>query len=346
MPEDTSAPQWRRTARKAAAVAAIVIAVGLALVVLVPIVLVGLHQSSEDRDARGAAESSSIVAFQIVTACTADAVSSLPAGAAASDAGSAFRDCVDEPRGRSFTEILQQDMGSGGVTFAVKTSASATTGGGSDWFAGSGDAGGCWSLTIDAGARAITALGTVSCVDAGSSEPPRNEIDVAAAGGFSPMPFGVGPETSGEVTSLRVTTGDTLEAGDVVAEIDGLPIIAYPGPGPLSSEDGWTPDEDNRAEGAWTRDHAIQHILARLGYYEGQLDGAIGSNSREAIRQFNADQGIDSDELDESRLVWIGDVEPGTERTDHDAPVVTAIYVSEGDAISAGDPLFALGRRD
>jgi peptidoglycan hydrolase-like protein with peptidoglycan-binding domain len=36
----------------------------------------------------------------------------------------------------------------------------------------------------------------------------------------------------------------------------------------------------------------VQSELARRGYYQGAIDGVIGSGSREAIRAFQAAQGL------------------------------------------------------
>ena len=40
---------------------------------------------------------------------------------------------------------------------------------------------------------------------------------------------------------------------------------------------------------------AIQHALKGAGYYQGTIDGKVGSRTKEAIRNFQKDQGLEAD---------------------------------------------------
>jgi membrane-bound lytic murein transglycosylase B len=51
----------------------------------------------------------------------------------------------------------------------------------------------------------------------------------------------------------------------------------------------------------------VQSELSRRGYYHGAIDGAIGSGSRQAIRAFQAAQGLQvSGKIDPKLLKTLG----------------------------------------
>jgi membrane-bound lytic murein transglycosylase B len=72
--------------------------------------------------------------------------------------------------------------------------------------------------------------------------------------------------------------------------------IAGYGPIKAAWPRGYVPlDEAGRME--------VQTILKRLGYYDGEVDGAIGSGSREAIEKWQRANGIDPDGFPSRKLL-------------------------------------------
>ncbi|BDZ60372.1 hypothetical protein GCM10025873_01630 [Demequina sediminis] len=319
----------------------VVAAIGAALVIAVPAVLVAWEQRSNDGQAAEQARWEVATAFEGMAGCVALETSELAAPADGSDAVAVVRDCAGKGVTNARSDIVGEQVDGEVATVVVRTGASAETGGGADWFAGHASAGGCWSVTIDAGARTITGLEDVPCADADVAFSSETGV-VALQGDHSETPATVTPAVAGELSAIHVETGDRIWTGDIVAEIDGRPVVAYAGPAPFESADGWTPESDARAAGAWTRTHAKQWMLAEAGYGNSAVDGLHGPRTVEAIRAFNADQGLASDELDEPFLVWIGDLDRSGER-DPDGVVVTAVFASPGESMN-GDALFALGR--
>src|SRR6266516_2087781 len=76
------------------------------------------------------------------------------------------------------------------------------------------------------------------------------------------------------------------------------PSISYVYDGPIYAYNGWTPDRV-------TVD--VQEQLARAGYYDGPIDGVLGSMTREAIAAFQADNGLAvTSAIDEPTLATLG----------------------------------------
>ncbi|WP_062302313.1 peptidoglycan-binding protein [Demequina subtropica] len=329
---------------KAALGVVVAVAVLAVLVVAVAYAAVAYEQRSRDNDAEGAAMRSAATAFEAVAACTALATSELPDGAVGDDARAAARACAEGEVGRGTTSVLGTEVDGAVARLTMLTAASTETGGGADWFAGHGSAGGCWTMTIDASTRTMTDLADVPCGDVAVDA--IGAVDetglMALQGEHSGTPATVAPGVSGELTSLLVTTGDRVWMGDIVAEVDGRPIIAYSGPAPFDDAEAW--DDDPRIPHSWTATHAKQALLTALGYDTGGVDGVHGWATDQAVKRYNADHGIAGDELDERYLVWIGDVDRSEER-ETDGPVVTAVLAAPGDALD-GDALVALGRAE
>jgi hypothetical protein len=105
----------------------------------------------------------------------------------------------------------------------------------------------------------------------------------------------------GTLTGLPAA-GDILEPGDVIAEVDGRPIIALPGPTPL-----W------RTLGPGVEDGddvlAIEYVLASMGYaeeYDLTVDDDWTSATTEAVEAFQEDHGQEDDgEISVGEVVFI-----------------------------------------
>jgi Putative peptidoglycan binding domain len=105
----------------------------------------------------------------------------------------------------------------------------------------------------------------------------------------------------GTLTALP-EPGDVIEPGDVVAEVDGLPIIAVEGAFPL-----W------RTLGSGVEDGKdvlqVEYLLASLGYaqeYDVTVDDDWTSATTDAVEAFQEDHGQDDDgEIDPGELVFL-----------------------------------------
>ena len=76
------------------------------------------------------------------------------------------------------------------------------------------------------------------------------------------------------------------------------PSVTYVYDGPIYAYNGWTPDRV-------TVD--VQEQLARAGYYDGPIDGVLGTMTREAIAAFQADNGLAiTSAIDEPTLATLG----------------------------------------
>ena len=152
----------------------------------------------------------------------------------------------------------------------------------------------------------------------------------------------------GTLTGLP-EVGDVIEAGDVVAEVDGRPIIALSGPTPL-----W------RSLGAGVDDGTdvlhVEYVLAALGYAEEHdltVDEEWTSATTEAVEDFQADHGQDDDgRIDLGEVVFIdGPVrvdavagtlgqrasEAGIEVTSPERSVHVDLAVDDADLLAVGD---------
>ena len=64
------------------------------------------------------------------------------------------------------------------------------------------------------------------------------------------------------------------------------------------------PDEDKMSE---ANRRQVQEALHRLGYYDGPIDGILGSMTREAIAAYQADNGLAiTSAIDEPTLATLG----------------------------------------
>jgi hypothetical protein len=105
----------------------------------------------------------------------------------------------------------------------------------------------------------------------------------------------------GTLTALPAP-GDVIEPGDVVAEVDGLPIIALAGAFPL-----W------RTLGPGVEDGKdvlqVEYVLASLGYaqeYDVTVDDDWTSATTDAVEAFQQDHGQDDDgEIEVGELVFL-----------------------------------------
>ncbi len=152
----------------------------------------------------------------------------------------------------------------------------------------------------------------------------------------------------GTLTGLP-EVGDVIEPGDVVAEVDGRPIVALSGATPL-----W------RSLGAGVDDGAdvlhVEYVLAALGYAEAHdltVDEEWTSATTEAVEDFQADHGQDDDgRIDLGEVVFIdGPVrvdavagtlgqrasEAGIEVTSPERSVHVDLAVDDADLLAVGD---------
>jgi hypothetical protein len=94
----------------------------------------------------------------------------------------------------------------------------------------------------------------------------------------------------GTLTGLPAA-GDTIEPGGVVAQVDGRPIIALPGPTPLWRTLG--PGVDDGTDVL-----AVEYVLASMGYAEEHdmtVDGDWTEATTDAVEAFQEDHGQDDD---------------------------------------------------
>lgn len=89
----------------------------------------------------------------------------------------------------------------------------------------------------------------------------------------------------GVLTEVGVREGQALEAGQELFRVNGHPVFALPGDYPFYRV--LSPG----AEGEDVR--ALQRLLSDLGYYQGQVDGEYGPGTREAMRDFLEDRGVE-----------------------------------------------------
>jgi peptidoglycan hydrolase-like protein with peptidoglycan-binding domain len=128
---------------------------------------------------------------------------------------------------------------------------------------------------------------------------------------------------AGTVTALHCTTGGALHSGDVVASVDGLPVIALATSVPL-----WRDlTVDDQGEDV----RALQTELSRLGNAV-TADGVVGARTLRAARQFLVARGVPrasapSDTIPATTFTWI----PAAEVTVRScAAVVGAPVPSDG----------------
>jgi multidrug efflux system membrane fusion protein len=152
----------------------------------------------------------------------------------------------------------------------------------------------------------------------------------------------------GTLTALP-EPGDLLEPGAVVAEVDGIPIVALQGTYPL-----W------RALGPGVEDGKdvlqLEYILASMGYaqeYDVTVDDDWTSATTDAVEAFQEDYGMDDDgEIELGEIVFIeepvvvADVtgvvgqqasEAGITVTSTEQTVHVDLDIADGDLLAVGD---------
>jgi hypothetical protein len=143
--------------------------------------------------------------------------------------------------------------------------------------------------------------------------------------------------------------GDVIEAGDVVAEVDGVPIIALQGPYPLWRDLGSGVEDGKDVL-------QLEYILASLGYaqeYDVTVDEDWTSATTDAVEAFQEDYGMDDDgDVEIGEIVFIdepvqvADVtgvlgqqasEAGITITSTEQTVHVDLDIADGDLLAVGD---------
>ena len=152
----------------------------------------------------------------------------------------------------------------------------------------------------------------------------------------------------GTLTALP-DVGDVIEPGDVIAEVDGQPVVAFDGPTPLWRTLG--PGVDDGTDVLH-----VEYVLAAMGYAEEHdmtVDEEWTSATTEAVEDFQEDHGQDDDgQIDVGEIVFIdGPVrvdavagalgqsagEAGIEVTSPERSVHVDLPVDDAELLAAGD---------
>jgi peptidoglycan hydrolase-like protein with peptidoglycan-binding domain len=91
----------------------------------------------------------------------------------------------------------------------------------------------------------------------------------------------------GTVTSVDVTPGAVVEQGSVLFTVDLRPVVAARGSVP-SFRDMTLRDEGPDVV-------QLQQLLTDLGFYEGDVDGSLGSGTQSAVKEWQKSLGIKDD---------------------------------------------------
>lgn len=92
-------------------------------------------------------------------------------------------------------------------------------------------------------------------------------------------------QASGMVTEVMLTAGDRIAAGDVLFTVDLKPVIAA---------EGDIPSFRPLSQGTEGEDVAqLQRLLADSGYYDGDDDGEFDHRLHWAVREWQADLGVE-----------------------------------------------------
>jgi hypothetical protein len=115
------------------------------------------------------------------------------------------------------------------------------------------------------------------------------ERTVATRGVFG---FGPGEEVvvggAGRITAVWVSDGSVVEAGDLVVEVEGRPMVAVEGSRPL-----W---RDLTLGDRGSDVGILQEILGEAGYLDVEADGRFGAGTRDALQEWQEDHGfLDAD---------------------------------------------------
>jgi hypothetical protein len=143
--------------------------------------------------------------------------------------------------------------------------------------------------------------------------------------------------------------GDVIESGDIVAEVDGVPIIALQGAFPLWRDLGSGVEDGKDVL-------QLEYILASLGYaqeYDVTVDDDWTSATTDAVEAFQEDHGMDDDgEVELGEVVFIeepvqvADVtgvlgqqasEAGISVTSRDQAVYVDLDAADADLLAVGD---------
>lgn len=106
----------------------------------------------------------------------------------------------------------------------------------------------------------------------------------------------------GLVTAVPVSPGDTVDAGDVVVEVDRLALRALPTEAPLHRP------IDRRSVGRDVED--LQAALAQLGLYDGPVDGRSGTATMDAVAAFLGVPPSSRLSLDPTQVLWLSESLP------------------------------------
>ena len=171
------------------------------------------------------------------------------------------------------------------------------------------------------------------------------ELDgTVAYGTATPLVLAV----DGTLTGLP-DVGDVVGSGDVIAEVDGQPVVALSGPTPLWRTLG--PGVDDGTDVL-----TVEYVLAALGYaeeHEMTVDEEWTSATTEAVEDFQADHGqVDDGQIDLGEVVFVdGPVrvdavagvlgqrasEAGIEVTSPERAVHVDLPVDDADLMAVGD---------
>ena len=128
---------------------------------------------------------------------------------------------------------------------------------------------------------------------------------------------------SGIVTQLTIEAGDQLSDGQILARVDGHPVVA------MVASQGLYRDLAYGDTG-WDV-QALQTWLQGLGFFSGDLSPKYGATTRTAVRAWQASVGEPATGVfTVGSVVWVGDV----------APIVGEVSLSGGQSANAGDTLF------
>lgn len=110
--------------------------------------------------------------------------------------------------------------------------------------------------------------------------------------------FAITASRSGVLTSLSLTSGSTVGAGDLIASVDDRPIFAFTGSAPLhrTLELGRSGPDVRR----------LQAFLTGLGLFSGEADGRFGPTTANAVGAWNTTHGSTGRQFDQSSVTWIG----------------------------------------
>lgn len=158
--------------------------------------------------------------------------------------------------------------------------------------------------TDDAIARVLTEAGDgLGADDAPDLELLEIQTELQTLGMYDGILDGLmGPRTRAAIALFQKRAGLPETGEGSPGLLDRLRRYEMPEPEettaalPTGIDDLIAPGGDDEAAGPESdpRVRAIQRVLAELGYLSGPVDGVMGSDTRRAIRDFEADRGIDA----------------------------------------------------